>query len=82
VSSTFIALTVRLAHADMAVATAGLFLAANIGQVLGVSLSSSLQRWRLNDLLTARLHRPDANEVVPYIPSSRLSLLIFLSPDH
>jgi hypothetical protein len=52
-----------LAHEDIAVATAGLYLSGNIGMALGVSIGSSLQKWMLKGLLVERLTGPNSKEV-------------------
>jgi hypothetical protein len=62
-AATFIALTAALAAGDVAVATAGLYLASNIGQVLGVSIGSSVQKWKLKKLLLEHLDIPNGGEV-------------------
>jgi hypothetical protein len=53
----------------MAVATAGLYLAGNIGTVLGVSISSSVQKGMLKALLTERLRTPEGKRVIARVLS-------------
>ena len=50
-ASSFVALTSNLKHEDMAVAMSGLYLAGNVGTVLGVSASTSIQKGILKSLL-------------------------------
>lgn len=59
-TAAFIALTSHMAQENMAVATSGFFLFSSLGTVLGVSLSSSIQRKALKSLLLRRL--PFSNE--------------------
>jgi fluoride ion exporter CrcB/FEX len=54
-TSTFIALTADMSHENMAVVTSGFYLSSNLGTVLGVSISSSIQRGILKILLQKRL---------------------------
>lgn len=63
-AATFIALTAKIATEDVAVATTGLYLAGNIGQVLGVSIGSSVQKWMLKRLLVERLRVPTEKKVI------------------
>lgn len=62
-AATFIALTAKIATEDVAVATAGLYLAGSIGQVLGVSIGCSVQKWMLKMLLVERIRVPNEKEV-------------------
>jgi len=62
-AATFIALTAKIATKDVAVATAGLYLAGSIGQVLGVSIGCSVQKWMLKMLLVERIRVPNEKEV-------------------
>jgi hypothetical protein len=68
-TSAFIALTSNTPHTDMAVATSGFFLAGNIGVALGISVSSSLQKWMLNSLLLKRLQGPDGKAIIEHVLS-------------
>lgn len=63
-AATFVVLTAYLPHNDVAVATGGMYLLASIGMILGLSLSSSLQRGMLRSLLAARGVKP---EVVQHV---------------
>ncbi|KAF8867335.1 MFS general substrate transporter [Acephala macrosclerotiorum] len=62
-TSTFIALTAAMSHENMAVATSGFYLASNLGTVLGVSISSSIQRGVLKILLQRRLPFTDGHNL-------------------
>jgi hypothetical protein len=53
-AATFVVLTAYLPHDDIAVATGGMYLLASIGMILGLSLSSSLQRGMLRSILAER----------------------------
>lgn len=57
-AATFIALMAYITHTDAAVAAGGLYLATNIGMILGLSISSSLQRGELRVLLDERGVQP------------------------
>jgi hypothetical protein len=57
-AATFVVLTAYLPHNDVAIATGGLYLLTSIGMILGLSLSSSLQRGMLRSLLAARGVKP------------------------
>jgi MFS family permease len=61
-STTFIALMAYIPHKDAAVATGGLYLSQNIGMILGLSVSSSIQRGELRSLLDQRGVKPHVVE--------------------
>lgn len=58
-AATFVVLTAYLPHNDVAIATGGMYLLASIGMILGLSLSSSLQRGMLRSLLATRGVKPE-----------------------
>jgi hypothetical protein len=65
-AATFIGLTAKIATKDVAVAIAGQYLAGSIGQVLAVSIGSSVQKWMLKMLLmplVERIRVPNEQEV-------------------
>lgn len=61
-AGSFIALTANLEQADMAVATSGLYLAGNLGLVVGVSMSNGVQKAGLRRLLAERLTGPGSSK--------------------
>jgi MFS family permease len=74
-ASIFIALTSNMSHDTIAVATSGLYLSGSLGTVLGVSISSSIQRGALKALLQRRLPS-DEGENVRQKKQSLLHVLI------
>jgi MFS family permease len=54
-TAAFIALTSSMSHETVAIATSGYFLFGSLGTVLGVSISSSIQRGALKMILQNRL---------------------------
>lgn len=58
-ASVFISLTSNMPHETIAVATSGLFLSGSLGTVLGVSISSSIQRAVLQYMLQSRVLAED-----------------------
>ena len=54
-TAAFIALTSSMSHETIAVATSGYFLFGSLGTVLGVSISSCIQRAALKTILQNRL---------------------------
>ncbi|KAI9848175.1 MAG: hypothetical protein M1837_000849 [Sclerophora amabilis] len=63
-AASFIALTANLDAADMAVATSGMYLATNIGMLVGVCTSSSVNQSVLRMLLHKRLQMPGAEKML------------------
>ncbi|KIY47896.1 MFS general substrate transporter [Fistulina hepatica ATCC 64428] len=63
-ASSFMALTSSVAHEDMAVATSGMYLSANIGVVSGISLASAVCQTALGILLRNRLTMDGADEII------------------
>jgi MFS family permease len=81
-TSTFIALTADMSHENMAVVTSGFYLSSNLGTVLGVSISSSIQRGMLKVLPRRRLPFSDGANLKACRSSAKSSvgcLLISLS---
>ncbi|KAI9743874.1 MAG: hypothetical protein M1818_002608 [Claussenomyces sp. TS43310] len=68
-TTTFIALTSRMPHEKMAVATSGLYLSSNLGMVLGVSISSSIQKFALKIMLEDRIQGPNAGQIIENVLS-------------
>ena len=62
-AGSFVALTVNLKQENAAAVTSGLYLSGNVGTVLGVSASTSIQRKVLKMLLSQRLQTPKAAKV-------------------
>ena len=73
-TSTFIALTADMSHENMAVVTSGFYLSSNLGTVLGVSISSSIQRGMLKVLLRKRLPFSDGANLKACRSSSERSV--------
>jgi MFS family permease len=73
-TSTFIALTSDMSHENMAVVTSGFYLSSNLGTVLGVSISSSIQRGVLKILLQKRLPFSDKDNLEARQRPSKRSL--------
>lgn len=65
-ASVFISLTSNMPHETIAVATSGLFLSGSLGTVLGVSISSSIQRAVLQYMLQSRVLAEDT-KIIPHI---------------
>jgi hypothetical protein len=57
-AATFVALMAYLPQSDSAIATGGMYLMGSIGMILGLSLSSSLQRGMLRNFLAERAVEP------------------------
>lgn len=62
-ATTFIAVTSTVPYESVAVAASGSYLSASVGTVLGISLSSTIQRGVLRRSLTERLGGSDRAEV-------------------
>lgn len=62
-ASVFIALTSNMEHENIAVATSGLYLCSSLGSVLGISVSSSIQRGMLKLLLERRITEQGGKDV-------------------
>lgn len=73
-ASIFIALTSNMGHENIAVATSGLYLCSSLGSVLGISISSSIQRGVLKLLLERRISDQAKTEVRILDQLSRLRL--------
>ena len=66
-ASSFIVLTAGLPHESVAVATGGYYLVSNLGTVVGIGISSGIQRAVLSLLLGKRLHGKAGKKVIKKI---------------
>lgn len=66
-ASSFIVLTAGLPHESVAVATGGYYLVSNLGTVVGIGISSGLQRAVLHVLLGKRLHGEAGKTIIKKI---------------
>lgn len=73
-ASTFIAVTSTVPYESVAVAASGSYLSASVGTVLGISLSSTIQRSVLRRSLTERLTGSDRAEVCILLSSCGVEL--------
>lgn len=74
-SATFIALTSSLQHADVAMATGGMYLATTVGSVVGIAVSSSVQVSALKALLVQALEGvPKSGKIIEDVISSVSSI--------
>ncbi|KAI0035946.1 vacuolar amino acid permease [Vararia minispora EC-137] len=70
ITSTLIAIIAGVAKADVAIATGITYLFRTTGQVLGVSLSGTVLQAVLLNKLRARIHGPDAEQIITSIRHS------------
>jgi hypothetical protein len=73
-ASTFIALTSSVEHAEMAIATGGMYLSSATGMLVGLAVSSSVQVGSLRAMLHERLVGPGSAEIIEQVTSSVSSI--------